>query len=1110
MQQGVETHLWDRYHYTAFVSYSRADKRIGESFQRAIERYRIPKPLIARNTLHGPVPKRLIPVFRDITDSSAAGDLGSRIQQALAQSAFLIVLCSPHSAASRWVNVEIESFKRLGGRDRIIAILVDGEPVEHHPDTAPNGAFPPALMRTMGADGRMTDEREPDPIAPDLRPQAEGFHYAVLKTVAAMIGLAPDILGQRQAEMERQERRAIRRVATAMTVLAAIAAASTFGAVTQLVTARVNQSATYAGIAWTAIEKGQYDLAARLALQGLPAGEGLAITAISPDAEDAMEAALWGNRTRVRFDGHRVEREMIAALDVSKDGSTAASVGLTGWLRVWSLETGEEKFVAPWAGRWMKSFIYASYDAELSPDGARMATFGAQANPENGFTACTVDLYGEFADEKWRKALGIVYDVTTGCPVVALGASPSEFTPMSGYEWSPDGAAILAFNWRIRHVGIFNAANGEQRFEFDTDANDPSAWGEEFSEGEHAPEPIFNATGGAIFSMRSTSTFAKIDANTGATLVTFAWPFGTDWPRDIRLAANDRHLIASAWSGGVVTFDAATGDVLWRLDPPAGADEGRVGLFDFAVSPSGDAYGVVMMDYETNEKTLSVYRHPGDIALWSAKADRVAFSGDGSALVAFSDGGGVAFDPATGAALARLNAEGAPISALVPAPGPTIVAGDETGEIRVWNVIARGVISENDDIAKLVQSPGRRKLATIEAGGKRISITDAAGGPPKTIALEKKAVDIAVADEGARVAIKLENGPIDVKDASGGVRLSVEGAALATQGLSADGRRLAYREKDGPIVVAEVETGARVAEIGAGDARWIGAFLSADGKTVYGASRTRFAAFSADGGALLWEYKGYKRFIEDPEDVTRLDLKSFVATPDGRRILIIEDDSPNGEFLIDHAVLLDGDTGKKLAILPFDAYESVEGAAFSDDGGSLVTVGRAEMGAVPDGRLWNAETGALRAMITVGMDATIRTVGFTPGGARFITVASDGKTSLWSAATGREIAALSGSDPLSPNNPAPKAVIAGETRAFVLDAKGGLKELALPPARRGGALARDACAAIKAAGLERLSLEERAASGIGAEQEYPCRRKGALSPAFYAEQFSKLLARLTR
>lgn len=1107
MRQGEETHLWDRYHYTAFVSYSRADKRIGESFQRAIERYRIPKPLVARNTLFGPVPKRLIPVFRDITDSSAAGDLGTRIQQALADSAFLIVLCSPHSAASRWVNVEIESYKRLGGRDRIIAILVDGDPVEFDALHAPNGAFPPALLRVMGADGQMTDEREPDPIAPDLRPQAEGFHYAVLKTVAAMIGLAPDILGQRQAEMERQERRAIRRVALAMSALAALAAASTFGAVRQLIAARINQSATYAGIAWTAIAEGKYDLAARIALQGLPAGDGLAIDSISPDAEDVVEAALWGNRTRLRFDAHRIERELIASIDVSKDGATAASVGLTGWLRVWNAATGEEKFVAPWAGRWMESFIYAAHDVELSPDGARFVTFGAQQNPENGFTACNVDLYGEFADDKWAKALGIVYEVATGCPLVALGASPTGFTPMNGFEWSPDGATILAFNWRTRHVGAFSAATGEQRFEFDTDADDPSAWGEDFSEGESAPEPIFDKTGGAIFSMRSKSTFAKIDAGAGATLATFNWPFGDDWPRSLFLAADDRHLIASAWSGGVVTYDAASGEILWRLEPSEGADEGLVGLMDLAVSPDGEFYAVVISDYETNAATLNVYRRLGNAPLWSASADRVKFSGDGSALVAFSRSEGVVYDPSSGAAIARLSGGGSPISAIVAAPGPAIVTGDEAGEIRVWNTSARSSTSKRAGVTLVAQGPGRRTIGILENGGTEVSIVDDAGAAIADIALEKKAVDLALDRAGKRFAVKIDNGPIEVRDNRGVVIASFDGAAIAAQGLSADGRRLAYRSAEGGLIVAVVETGAQIAEVAPGDARWFDAFLSEDGKTVYGASRTRVAAFNADGGALLWEYKGYKQFIGDPAGVKRLDLKRIVASGDGARILAIEDDSPNGEFAVDHAVLLDGADGRIVSILPFDAYESVERAAFSDDGSSLVTTGFADLGSIPDARLWDGKTGALRAMINVGTDQTIRAIGFTSDGGRFATVTSDGDAGVWAAATGRKIASLSDLERTTPDSSSPKAIIATAARAYVLGSNGGLTDLALPPARRGGDLANEVCAAVKSAGIERLSLEERAAAGISADQEYPCRRKGALSPAFYLEQASKLMAR---
>ena len=96
--------------YRAFISYASADRVVGERFQRAIEHYRLPKPLRGTDHGYGLVPKRLTPLFRDRSDASAGRDLGVTLRTALESSDALVVLCSPASARSKWVNEEIRTF----------------------------------------------------------------------------------------------------------------------------------------------------------------------------------------------------------------------------------------------------------------------------------------------------------------------------------------------------------------------------------------------------------------------------------------------------------------------------------------------------------------------------------------------------------------------------------------------------------------------------------------------------------------------------------------------------------------------------------------------------------------------------------------------------------------------------------------------------------------------------------------------------------------------------------------------------------------------------------------------------------------------------------------
>jgi len=204
----------DERRYKAFISYSHSDDRWASWLQRALERYRVPKRLVGRDADHGRVPDRLRPVFRDREDLSSASDLSSRIKQELAASEALIVVCSPAAAASRWVQEEIRYFRELGRTDRILALVVDGDPGA---DAGGGSCFPPALVES--ADGQRRE-----PLAADARRYADGKHLALLKIVAGILGVRLDELRRRDAQ-RRLQRRAIN---TVVAVLLAVVIAWLF------------------------------------------------------------------------------------------------------------------------------------------------------------------------------------------------------------------------------------------------------------------------------------------------------------------------------------------------------------------------------------------------------------------------------------------------------------------------------------------------------------------------------------------------------------------------------------------------------------------------------------------------------------------------------------------------------------------------------------------------------------------------------------------------------------------------------------------------------------------------------------------------------------------
>ena len=185
--------------YYAFLSYSHKDKEDADWLHDELERFRVPRSLEGKLTENGVIPKTLKPVFRDRNELAAADDLGEEIREALAASRFLIVLCSPDAAKSRWTNAEIETFKRSHPDGCVLAAILSGEPFASDiPGSEHLECFPPALTHKYDRRGRPTGKRV-EPLAADLRDNGDGRRMGFLKLVAGMLGVGLDDLVQREA-----------------------------------------------------------------------------------------------------------------------------------------------------------------------------------------------------------------------------------------------------------------------------------------------------------------------------------------------------------------------------------------------------------------------------------------------------------------------------------------------------------------------------------------------------------------------------------------------------------------------------------------------------------------------------------------------------------------------------------------------------------------------------------------------------------------------------------------------------------------------------------------------------------------------------------------------
>lgn len=174
--------------YYAFISYKREDEKWAKWLQHKLEYYRFPKNLNGYANL----PSKIRPIFRDVTDLNP-GLLTEEINNALHNSEWLIVICSPRITKSIWVCKEIQMFINLGRADHIIPFIIEGSPFSNDCTTE---CYPDILLN-------FTENNEL--LAANINEM--GRDAAVIKIIARMFNLRFDVLWHRYAREQKYKRR---------------------------------------------------------------------------------------------------------------------------------------------------------------------------------------------------------------------------------------------------------------------------------------------------------------------------------------------------------------------------------------------------------------------------------------------------------------------------------------------------------------------------------------------------------------------------------------------------------------------------------------------------------------------------------------------------------------------------------------------------------------------------------------------------------------------------------------------------------------------------------------------------------------------------------------
>ena len=311
--------------YDGFISYSHAaDGRLAPALQAGLQRLGKPwyKP-------------RALRVFRDETGLSTNPHLWSSIVTALDESEWFVLLASPESAQSPWVDREIAHWLETRPADRILPVLTGGGwRWDSDAGRLVGDAVPERLHAAFTEEPRHLDlcwARDETDL--DLR--NSGFRSAVADLAAPMHGVAKDDLEGEDIRQHRRARRLARAgVATVVVLLVVSVVVAVFAVGQRNQAERATDTALANGLSASSGEfsrSGQSDLALLLGVEANRFADRLGQA--SPEAKTARYALLGALSAQLKLRGVLSGLPgTLAAASYSPDGRLIVAQSTSGEL----------------------------------------------------------------------------------------------------------------------------------------------------------------------------------------------------------------------------------------------------------------------------------------------------------------------------------------------------------------------------------------------------------------------------------------------------------------------------------------------------------------------------------------------------------------------------------------------------------------------------------------------------------------------------------------------------------------------------------------------------------------------------------------------------------
>lgn len=601
------------FRYRAFISYSTAaDGGLAPALQAGLQRFAKPWYWI-----------RAIRVFRDATGLGVTPSLWGSIERALRHSAYFVLLSSPGSADSKWVEQEVDWWLRNRSADHLLLVRTDGEIVWDNAardfDWARTTALPRRLAGAFQQEPHFLDLRWARARS-DLSLRHPTFADAIARLAATLRGVPLDEL---IGEDIRQHRKTVRMLAVAGVALAGVAGVALVAAVQGNRAWRTSERLVAQEKTASALEA-RVKLSRRLATESLnqqAADRELSILLASeavrlhpsPEAESALRRSLeqdllpilvlqgfrehacyarfspvdtriltWGDEPAQLRDASTGNRHLefqgqtTNLLDAvfRADGRVVATTSDDHSVRLWDVRTGREE--RRWQHTWAVSAV-------PGPDGKRLLSLAASGdamlwNTTTGtnlaeFAILSGVLFSEplasFHPDGSRIALctaqgPVVVDATTGATVLQLVGHAKE---VRSIHFSPDGNFLVTAS-EDATARIWRVATGRcERI-----LNHP------IHESE-LKEARFSPDGAWVATRDDRGTLVVWHTDSGQKASQLEQPRDAEAPLLFRFSPNGKCLLTATLNDSTAElWETATGSHLARLM----ADEGEIRTLSFS------------------------------------------------------------------------------------------------------------------------------------------------------------------------------------------------------------------------------------------------------------------------------------------------------------------------------------------------------------------------------------------------------------------------------------------------------------------------------------------------------------------------------------------------